>query len=105
MGLITFPVIYFPYALIAMDLITGGPGAAACSITGILVGHLWWLGVWKTRALEGIGRAPSWLKALIGRNLPPTIPGVHVVPPRAPQPVTQRGTGYNWGSGQRLGGS
>jgi len=107
MGLITFPIIYFPYALVGMDLVMAGPSAAACSITGILVGHLWWLSVWKTGVLESIGQAPRWLKALIGRNAPsiPPSSGVHVIPPRAHQPATQRGIGYNWGSGQRLGGS
>jgi len=108
MGLITLPVIYLPYSIIAIDLIIGGPAEACCSLTGLLAGHLWWWGVWDTRVLERIGQAPTWLKTFIGNDAAPAIPrgsGVHVIPPRAREPVQQRSTGYSWGSGQRLGGS
>ncbi|KAF5356588.1 hypothetical protein D9758_008296 [Tetrapyrgos nigripes] len=45
-GLITFPVKYYPYVILAMDFLLGGPQAAAQSIPGAIVGHLWWWGVW-----------------------------------------------------------
>jgi len=107
MGLLTFPVIYYPYALIAMDLVMGGPGAAASSLTGILVGHLWWWGVWESRALQNYAQAPLWLKGFVANDAGPTVPpgsGVHVIPPRARrQQQGGNGSGYNWGSGHRLG--
>lgn len=107
MGLLTFPVIYYPYALIAMDLVMGGPSAAASSLTGILVGHLWWWGVWESRALQNYAQAPLWLKGFVDNETGPTVPpgsGVHVIPPRARQQRQEgNGSGYNWGSGHRLG--
>ncbi|KAI0305202.1 DER1-domain-containing protein [Multifurca ochricompacta] len=109
MGLITIPAKYLPHALIGMDLIMGGPKAAAVSVTGAVVGHLWWLVVYGEdgrglSGLGGLGRAPSWVRALIsdGPNVAGT--GVHVIPPRQQRQPSARTTGYDWGSsGQRLG--
>ncbi|KAI0827164.1 hypothetical protein BC628DRAFT_206332 [Trametes gibbosa] len=67
-GLITFPVIYLPYMLVGMDLLMGGPGAAAISISGAVVGHLWWWGVFDTGALRNVGAAPGWLRAYFGET-------------------------------------
>lgn len=110
-GLVSIPLIYFPYALIALDLIMGGPQAAASSVTGAVVGHLWWWGVWETRALESIGKAPAFLRSLVGNSNGPATggvggpgSGVHVIPPRQQREETVT-TGHRWGSGQRLGGS
>ena len=102
-GLLTFPIIYFPYALVAMDLLMAGPAPAASSLTGILVGHLWWWSVFDTRVLERFGQAPGWLKSFFA-NTNPRIPGVQVVPPsgRGQQQGRHEG-GHNWGSGTRLG--
>lgn len=112
-GLISMPLIYFPYALIALDLIMGGPQAAASSVTGAVVGHLWWWGVWETRALERAGRAPVWLRSFVGNSDGPrpgstggSGSGVHVIPPRRVREEAAATTGgYRWGSGQRLGDS
>ena len=122
MGLVTVPVKYFPYILIAMDLLMGGPKFAAQSVAGAAVGHLWWWSVWGGNlGSEGIwapyASAPQWMRNLIGeRNAgrPPTAGGsaaglarggIHVTAPR--RPATAGGssttTGYSWGSGQRLG--
>lgn len=103
-GIISFPVRYFPYVLVAIDFIVGGKEAALSAMTGILVGHLWWWGVWESRALREIGAAPSWLRSLIETPPPPgpapsTVGGTSSRPRR---PGAQT-TGYNWGSGQRLG--
>ncbi|ETW75778.1 hypothetical protein HETIRDRAFT_329528 [Heterobasidion irregulare TC 32-1] len=113
MGLITFPVKYFPYALLAMDLVTGGPNAAAVSVTGLVVGHLWWWTMFGDdgRGLPGVrewGNAPGWLRNLVASGAGPNPgagTGVHVIPPRPRQERTGggRATGYQWGSGQRLG--
>ncbi|KAL4243789.1 Derlin [Abortiporus biennis] len=112
-GLISLPLVYFPFALIALDLIMGGPHAAAQSVTGAVVGHLWWWSVWDNRALESLGRAPQWLKNIVGNSDGPSSggsvggsgSGVHVIPPRRVREQQEQGrsSGYNWGSGQRLG--
>lgn len=110
-GLVSIPLQYFPYALIALDLIMGGPQAAASSITGAVVGHLWWWGVWETRALENVGKAPAFLRSFFGNSDGPAPAtggvgasgsGVHVIPPRRAREEATT-TGYSWGSGQRLG--
>ncbi|GBE87386.1 Uncharacterized derlin-like protein [Sparassis crispa] len=115
LGLINFPLLYLPYVLIGLDLIMGGPGAAAQSLTGVVAGHLWWWGVWDTGALRGLGSAPGWMQALVGSGSAPgggaagggggrgggAGGGVHVVPPR--QVREQRESAHRWGSGHRLG--
>ncbi|KAI8986688.1 Der1-like family-domain-containing protein, partial [Trametes punicea] len=114
-GLITFPVAYLPYALVGMDLLMGGPGAAAVSISGAVVGHLWWWGVWDTGALRTWGTAPAWLRAFLGQatggaggvgGIANVGGGVHVVPPRRLREEVAATTGvrgHSWGSGRRLG--
>lgn len=147
MGLVSVPLRYWPYALLAMDFLMGGPQAVASSISGLVVGHLWWWGVWGTDAdrargqggfLLGVASAPMWLKKLFGEERAPggapgtetrnatsilaaggsgtaahgeASGGVHVFAPRN-RPLggssgssTSTTTGYNWGSGTRLGNS
>lgn len=90
---------------------TGGPGAAATSVSGAVVGHLWWWVIHGEdgRGLPGIrefGRAPSWVRALVGEGGGPAVAGagVHVIPPGEQRGSSSRRTGYNWGGGgQRLG--
>lgn len=72
--------------------------------------------------MEAYGRAPGWMRALVGETGPPPPAGggpgagaganagvgggVHVIPPRrtiATGGGASGSTGYNWGSGQRLG--
>ncbi|KAI0336718.1 DER1-domain-containing protein [Cubamyces sp. BRFM 1775] len=110
-GLITFPLIYLPYMLVGLDLLMGGPGAAAISVSGAVVGHLWWWGVWDTGALRSVGTAPAWLQAFLappgGAAAAADIGGgVHVVPPRRMREEAAAAAGirgHNWGSGRRLG--
>ncbi|KAF5351137.1 hypothetical protein D9756_008248 [Leucocoprinus leucothites] len=120
-GLITLPVQYFPYIMIGMDLLMGGPAAAAQAIAGAVTGHAWLWGVWgmtlgSTGPLAGYARAPKWLENwLDGPNRRPpqsgttgaggarmAAGGVHVVAPRGAQP-SGSSSGYSWGRGQRLG--
>jgi len=110
MGLITLPMQYLPYAMIGLDLVMGGPGAAAISVTGAVVGHLWWWAMYGDdgRGLPGLrefGRAPSWVHGLVSEGAGPNVAGTGV---QAIPPLQQRGpsgrTGYNWGGGgHRLG--
>lgn len=107
-GLITLPVAYFPYALIFLDLLMGGPAAAAASITGAVIGHVWWWGVFESRQWINIGRAPEFLKDWIdgdGRRPGNLGGGVQVIPPRRREREQNTGTstGHQWGSGRRLG--
>jgi Derlin-2/3 len=115
MGLITIPVKYFPYALLAIDVFND---RASESLTGMIVGHLWWWLVWgagtgaggvEQGRFAGLALAPRWLKSLFGerdgerratnRN------GYQAQAPRqrAAQAAGARATGHSWGSGQRLG--
>jgi hypothetical protein len=105
-GLVSFPVRYFAYALVAIDFVIGGKQAALSALTGIIVGHLWWWGVWESRALRELGTAPGWMKALIETPPPPgTTPGSSGgSSSRSRRPGAQT-TGYSWGSGHRLGDS
>ena len=104
-GLITIPAKYLPYVFVAMDFLMGGPGAAAVSISGAVVGHLWWWGVWHTGSLRAWGSAPSWLRSLMGERGgiagAVNMGGVHVIPPRREAP--RAAGGHNWGPGRRLG--
>ncbi|KIY45076.1 DER1-domain-containing protein [Fistulina hepatica ATCC 64428] len=115
MGLVTFPVTYLPFAMLGMDFLMGGPTAAAQSLAGAIVGHMWWWGVWGTVAgasggvLAGLGRAPAFLRNLLGQGSVQqgaanagAAGGVHVIPPRVVQ-ATASTSGHNWGAGQRLG--
>jgi len=101
-GVLSLPVRYFAYILVAIDFIIGGKGAALSALSGILVGHLWWWGVWESRALQELGRAPGWMRALIDTLPPPGATGGSSSHSRRPGTQT---TGYSWGSGHRLGNS
>lgn len=111
MGLVTIPVKYFPYALLAMDIFNG---RAVENLSGMIVGHLWWWSVWGAGTgaggvgqgrLASYGLAPRWLKDWFGERegerRSTNRGGYQVHAPR--QAAEARGTGYNWGSGQRLG--
>ncbi|KAI3619500.1 sor protein [Moniliophthora roreri] len=108
-GLITFPVRYLPYILLALELLADGPWRVAQALPGAIIGHLWWWGVWKTRTLEEMGRAPKWLATWFGDrtgSLTEEGPGsmgtgIQVIPPRS---RTQPSSGSWRGTGQRLGG-
>jgi len=98
-GVLSLPVRYFAYVLVAIDFVSGGKGAALSALSGILVGHLWWWGVWESRALQEFGRAPGWMRAFIDTPTPGASGGSFS---RSMRPGG-RTTGYNWGSGHRLG--
>jgi Derlin-2/3 len=94
-----------------MDLIMGGPGAAAVGVTGAVVGHLWWWIIYGEGgrglpSLRHLGSAPSWVRTLVSDGVGPGAvgAGVHVVPSRQQRGASAPTTGYNWGgAGNRLG--
>jgi len=103
-GILSLPVRYFAYILVAIDFIIGGKEAALSALSGILVGHLWWWGVWESRALQELGRAPGWMRAFIDTLPPPgPAPGASGSSSSHSRGRGARTTGYNWGSGHRLG--
>jgi len=119
-GLVTFAQKWYPLVLLFLDFLNYGKPGAAVALTGLITGYAWWMLEWKESPGSPppgsgriMGRAPNWLKRLIGDQTRDGVPapagGVHVqVPPgralndggRPPRPVT---TGYQWGRGQRLG--
>lgn len=106
-GLISLPVAYFPYALIFLDLLMGGPAAAAASVTGAVIGHVWWWGVFESRGWANMAQSPEFLKDWIdgdGRRPGNLGGGVQVIPPRRRERERTAGTstGYQWGTGRRL---
>ncbi|KIK34794.1 hypothetical protein CY34DRAFT_812673 [Suillus luteus UH-Slu-Lm8-n1] len=120
MGLITIPIAYFPYALLGMDLLMGGPSAAAQGVSGMLIGHAWWWAVWgsgigsggvEQGMYAGWGRAPAWLKSWFGERDEHGRAGsrrgaVQAFAPRQrveEAAASGRVTGHSWGSGRRLG--
>jgi Derlin-2/3 len=113
MGLVSIPFSYFPYVMVAMDFALGGTAAAAQAVTGLIVGHLWWWGVFETQTLKELGKAPGWMSWFVGGPEGGSSAsggvggtGVHVIPPRQrQQPATASSSGYSWGRGQRLGDS
>lgn len=122
-GIVTFAQKWYPLVLLGLDTLNYGKGGAAVSLTGLISGYAWWVLEWKEtpgspRPGSGriMGRAPDWLRRLIGdqtrQPVPPPAGGVEVRVPagralndggRGPAPVAT--SGYHWGSGQRLGAS
>jgi len=114
-GLLQLPAKYFPYFMVAMDLLTGaGMRGALKSFTGIIIGHAWFVLEHHQRGGTRWGRAPGFMRDLVG----PGASGGPGMDPRnfggaqAPSGRTMhdggnagaaRATGYQWGSGQRLG--
>ncbi|BGP48656.1 hypothetical protein JCM10450v2_004532 [Rhodotorula kratochvilovae] len=68
-GLLTLPAPYFPFAMLGMDLLQGGPGAALRSFTGMVAAHAWWfLAVQVRRQIyprQNGGSSPALLRALL----------------------------------------
>jgi Derlin-2/3 len=120
MGLITIPIAYFPYALLGIDLLTGGTSAAAQGVSGMLIGHAWWWLVWgsgigsggvEQGMYAGWGRAPTWLKNWFGERDEYGRTGSRrgAVQAFAPRQRAEEAaasgqvTGHSWGRGRRLG--
>ncbi|KAG8970247.1 hypothetical protein FRC03_010437 [Tulasnella sp. 419] len=124
-GILSLKALYFPFVLVGLDLITGGPPAAAVSLTGVIAGHAWWLLEWKEDGPSHggggrggvMGRAPRWLVNLVGMGEDPQTRDAQQNQRAYGGAYAPRGRGLNdggsgatgnqhtWGSGQRLGGT
>ncbi|TFK28487.1 DER1-domain-containing protein [Coprinopsis marcescibilis] len=62
MGVLPVPVAFFPYFMVGMDLLMGGPRAAAESVAGLIIGHGWWWGIWGGGRLGGGGALSTWAR-------------------------------------------
>ncbi|KAG8846688.1 hypothetical protein FRB96_001924 [Tulasnella sp. 330] len=132
-GLLTAKALYFPFALVGMDVIMGGPAAAIVSFTGLVAGHVWYMLEWQEDASRGrsgggrgsvVGRPPRWFERFIGNGSGsgPTGGGGSsssssssstaranprpygaAIPPRTNDAPRASTTGYTWGRGNRLG--
>ncbi len=95
--------------MLGLELLMGGPAAVARAAVGTMVGHLWWWRVWSEGGAGGAAwaRAPAGVRAWFSAS--PAVGGgtaaggVHVFPPRNREQPRTTTTGYNWGSGHRLG--
>ncbi|KAF7975692.1 hypothetical protein HWV62_8807 [Athelia sp. TMB] len=125
MGMISIPVLYYPYAMVAMDLALAGTSTAAAGVVGLVTGHAWWWAVFGGELGRGPlareARAPGWLKRLLGDGPeerpvvgrrregedehagPGPVDGVHIVRPAGRAAPGGSTTGYQWGAGHRLG--
>jgi Derlin-2/3 len=109
-GLFNVPTVYFPFAFLFIELLMGGAEGLMRGLTGVAVGHMWFWGVYQSRALLNASKAPAWVNYVVARGPLPSLggTGVHVITPRAkPQPKKGPTTwtgGHKWGSGNKLGG-
>jgi Derlin-2/3 len=106
-GLISIPSVYFPYALVAMDVIMGGSAAVAQSVSGAIVGHLWWWIVFKSRTRADAAKAPRFVRALVsdGVAAPGAAPTFRAADSRAEalRPQARAGAGGGNRRGYQLG--
>lgn len=123
-GLITFAQKWYPLVLLGLDTLNYGKHGAAIALTGIISGYIWWMLEWKETPGSPppgsgriLGRAPAFLRAIIGdqtrAEVPPVGGAVHVQVPRGralndggrPSPASNPAAsgGYQWGRGSRLG--
>ncbi len=122
-GLVSIPAKYFPYAMMAMDVLSapqGGIRAAAGTLTGIIAGHAWYLLMHRDPArAPKFGYAPAWFRQLIGTGETPQQRDAGVdrrvfgaaAAPRgrtlndggARPAANDAGSGHDWGTGHRLG--
>ncbi|EIW76993.1 DER1-domain-containing protein [Coniophora puteana RWD-64-598 SS2] len=109
-GLVTFRTNYYPYVLLALDILVGGRAYAALGASGMVVGHLWWWLVWGCSGAGGVERgvlagaaahAPGRVREWFGDKARPRVSkvgrGVTVFAPGG------EGDSYRWGRGKRLG--
>ncbi|KAI5476181.1 hypothetical protein MNV49_000342 [Pseudohyphozyma bogoriensis] len=110
-GLITMPAPYFPFALLGIDLVKGGPGAALFGFTGVAAAHVYYfLAEIYPRQNGGRGlsflQTPQFLIDQLGNGAPPSnTTGAQSGPGSGSGPYRAGGGwGFRPSGGQRLGG-
>ncbi|KAG9027893.1 hypothetical protein FRB95_007091 [Tulasnella sp. JGI-2019a] len=79
-GLFSIKAFYLTFVLLSLDFLNGGPAAAVVSLTGIIVGHAWYMLEWQDDTLpcnslgggrgSAIGRPPAWFERWVGDRPP-----------------------------------
>lgn len=67
-GMLRMPMLYLPYAMLAISFVTGGPSAALIQGTGLASAHLW-RHVSETMPANGAPNhvaTPNWVRAILG---------------------------------------
>ncbi|GAA6043468.1 hypothetical protein JCM8097_000726 [Rhodosporidiobolus ruineniae] len=104
-GIINIPAPYFPFAMLGMDLLNGGPPAVLQSFTGMAAAHAYYfLSVILPR--QNGGRLPPWLQSLL---TPPALLSRYLDPTGTNGAGTTSsfgfGSAFRPSAGQRLGGA
>ena len=122
-GVIQTSIVYLPYAVAGMDLLMGGPYAGAIAVSGLIVSQAFYMLEWDSNGGNPTPKrnswlaAPTWFKTLFSKAIayPEAVANERKVYGQATAPPGRgfgdggRGTntattsGYNWGSGNRLG--
>ncbi|BGP16739.1 hypothetical protein JCM10213_009156 [Rhodosporidiobolus nylandii] len=99
-GILTLPAVYFPFALLGMDLLNGGPMAVVTSATGIVAAHAYYFlsvilprqnGGRQNPTVASLLNPPAFLIGQLGNG--------------AAAPPSHASGFRSFGGGQRLGGS
>ncbi|KAH8918103.1 DER1-domain-containing protein [Atractiella rhizophila] len=106
-GFVTIPAPYAPYAMLGLDLVQAGIPTALQGLTGIAAGYAWW---WF-REEKGLGEhtadTPAWIDTalrLLNTGAARASQGVQYGQTLGDRREdTGSTTGYQWGTGQRLG--
>jgi Derlin-2/3 len=124
-GLIQTSIVYLPYALAAMDILMDGPFGGIMAVSGLIVSQALYMLEWHSTSGESTPKrnswlaAPTWFKNLFGKQIanPDAADAARRVYGQASAPAgrgfsdggrganTATTSGYNWGSGHRLGDS
>ena len=124
-GLIQTSIVYLPYAVAVMDLFMGGPFGGAMAVSGLIVSQALYMLEWDSTGGETTPKrnsrlaAPTWFKNLFRKEIANAgaVANARRVYGDATAPAgrgfgdggqganTATTSGYQWGKGNRLGGS
>ncbi|BGO91892.1 hypothetical protein NBRC10512_007683 [Rhodotorula toruloides] len=100
-GIITIPAPYFPFAMLGMDLLNGGPSAVLRSFTGMVAAHAYYfLSVIYPR--QNGGRQPALVRSLL--TPPQTLINLLGNGPLVPSSYAAPGSSTGGSGSYRLGG-
>ncbi|KAL5637706.1 hypothetical protein ACGC1H_002092 [Rhizoctonia solani] len=67
-GLISIKNIYFPFVMLGMDLVSGGPPALIQSLTGVIASHIWFMLLPEPGQLRSAPTASSGVRSYGGSS-------------------------------------